>query len=78
MDWAAAWAALKELWPTIKQAIIVWLAAMNQKKLDEGSAAKGTLDAVKRADEAAAPVDGMSDADILRDLRKRGRLRNLP
>lgn len=75
MDWAAALAALKAIWPAIREAIIALVAAMTQKKLDEGHNAKETLSALKRADEAVGT--SRSAADVLRDLQRRRRVRDL-
>jgi hypothetical protein len=69
----------KAVAPWVHDALIALGAALAQKKLDEGNDAEDTLAAVKRADQAAGAVDDMFDAaDVLRDLRKRGRLRDLP
>jgi hypothetical protein len=46
----------------------------NKSRADE---AEGNLEAIKRADDAAKPVDAMSDADVRRDLQSRGRVRDL-
>jgi hypothetical protein len=48
-----------------------WLLRQgNKSRADE---AEGNLEAIKRADDAAKPVDAMSDADVRRDLQSRGR-----
>jgi hypothetical protein len=48
-----------------------WLLRQGNKSCADE--AEGNLEAIKRADDAAKPVDSASDADVRRDLQSRGR-----
>lgn len=80
MDYAAlgtaflAW--LKTISPWLHDVFLVWVGAMVQKDRTEGQEAKDTLQALGRADEAARPVKFMSHAEVITDLRNRGKLRD--
>lgn len=82
MDWAkfgtAIVAGLRAIWPALLNLIYGLMGALAQKKYTEGNEAKDTLEALDRANRASRAVDNMSDADVLHDLQRRGRMRDLP
>ena len=64
--------------PVVTDLLAYFAGKTAQKEKDRADASEAALNEISRADDAAAPVDGMSDDDVLRDLRKRGRVRDLP
>lgn len=75
---AAIVAGLKAVWPQLVNWLYALLGALAQKKYTEGNEAKDTLEALDRANRASRAVDNMSDADVMRELQRRGRMRDLP
>lgn len=72
---AACWALIG---PAINAFLAFWAGKYAQQQKDRADAAQASLNEITKADEAAGPVDAMSNADVLRDLQSRGRMRELP
>lgn len=76
MLWPAFLDFLKAIWPSLVGAVKLLLAGMVARKITQGNAAENELDRLSEAAKARTDVELLSDADVVREVKKRGLYRD--